>query len=92
MIPPKVVDLSDCSVQDMEAVLESTSQQNPTFGEIEYLALSAACSQPGWGLPYTHRKPIGTVFQNAGGRAEMPERPETKRDRQRAKRRQKRSK
>ena len=62
----------DMDLANMVAMTAGIARWNPEFGGKSF-------------SPY--REPIGTVFQNEGGKADMPERPETKRDRQRAKKR-----
>ena len=92
---PKVLVLSDKPTPEELQKLRSV-QDDHAFND--FMQLATMCANPtGWagddlGYPRKVREPIGTVFQNDGGKAEMPERPETKRDRQRAKRLQKRSK
>jgi len=62
----------DMELANMVAMAAGVTRWTPEFGGMSF-------------SPY--REPIGTVFQNEGGKVDMPERPETKRDRQRAKKR-----
>jgi hypothetical protein len=89
---PKVIDLRKDSIEDYKRELEDSVEARDDIEFARFMALAGSCGA--WkpdsggfsGRPY--REPIGTVFQNEGGKADIPERPETKRDRQRAKKRE----